>query len=134
MVDNFKDGFHEIFDGQVDLLFCNKEEALMWTATPDIESAAEALKKDAATFAITLGGEGSLIYDGQKLSIVAPQPVQAIDTNGAGDMFAGAFLYGITHGYSFIDAANLANKSAASLISKFGARMDPESQRSIIGA
>ncbi|MDK1025496.1 MAG: adenosine kinase [Gammaproteobacteria bacterium] len=132
MVDNFKDAFDEIIDGQVDLLFCNKEEALIWTAATDVEAAAESLKKEAAAFAITLGGDGSLIYDGKKLSMVAPQPVQAIDTNGAGDMFAGAFLYGITHGYSFIDAAILANKSAASLVSKFGARMDPESQRSLI--
>jgi sugar/nucleoside kinase (ribokinase family) len=133
MVDNFKDGFLEIFDGQVDLLFCNREEALMWTAARDIQEAAEILTKDAAKFAITLGGEGSLIYDGQEFSMIAPQPTQAIDTNGAGDMFAGAFLYGITHGYSFVDAAQLANKSAASLISKFGARLNPESQRSIIG-
>jgi sugar/nucleoside kinase (ribokinase family) len=132
MVDNFKDGFSEVFDGQVDLLFCNKEEALMWTAKRDVKAAAEALKKDAARFAITLGGEGSLIYDGQKFSMIAPRPTHAIDTNGAGDMFAGAFLYGITHGYSFIDAANLANKSAAKLISKFGARMDADSQRSIL--
>lgn len=132
MVDNFKDAFDEIIDGQVDLLFCNKEEALIWTAATDVEAAAESLKKDAAAFAITLGGDGSLIYDGKKISMVAPQPVKAIDTNGAGDMFAGAFLYGITHDYSFVEAANLANKSAASLISKFGARMDPESQRSIL--
>jgi sugar/nucleoside kinase (ribokinase family) len=132
MVENFKEGFDEIVDGHVDLLFCNKEEALMWTGTGDVEAAAEALKKDAAAFAITLGGDGSLIYDGSSLSLIAPQPALAVDTNGAGDMFAGAFLYGITHGYTFIDAANLANKSAASLISKFGARLDPKSQRSII--
>jgi sugar/nucleoside kinase (ribokinase family) len=132
MVENFKDTFDEIADGKVDLLFCNKEEALMWTGATDIEKAAESLKKDASSFAVTLGGEGSLIYDGENLDLIAPEPIKAIDTNGAGDMFAGAFLYGVTHGFTFKDAASLANKSAAGLITQFGARMDRDRQLHIL--
>jgi len=132
MVENFKPVFREIIGENIDLIFCNREEALIWTGTTDIESAAEAMKKDSNAFAITLGGEGSLIYDGDQLHLAPPHATKAVDTNGAGDMFAGAFLYGITHGYSFLEAADLANKSAASLVAHFGARMESDKQLELL--
>ena len=56
------------------------------------------MKKTAKAFAITLGKDGAVVFDGQTLSEVDGETAEAIDTNGAGDMFAGAFLYAITHG------------------------------------
>jgi sugar/nucleoside kinase (ribokinase family) len=50
-------------------------------------------------------------------------PTQAVDTNGAGDMFAGAFLYGITHGQSPSQAAALANRAAAAVVGQHGNRL-----------
>ena len=50
--------------------------------------------------------------------------VKAIDTNGAGDMFAGAFLYAVTHGHSAVDAAWLANQSAGRVVSQYGNRLE----------
>lgn len=126
MVQFFKDGLQEMIGSQVDLIFCNKDEALGWTNTSNIEDAAEALKKSARTFAITLGSEGALVFDGNKLSKVPGSSAKAIDTNGAGDMFAGAFLYAITHGHDYISAAKLANKAAAQVVSQYGPRLKPE--------
>ncbi len=126
MVKFFKDGLKEMIGQQVDLLFCNKDEALGWTDTNNIEDAAEQLKSSARTFAITLGAEGSLVFDGERLSKVSGSSVKAIDTNGAGDMFAGAFLYGITQGQDFETAAKLANKAAAQVVSQYGPRLKPE--------
>ena len=73
---------------QVDLIFCNKDEAFGWTETDNLEDAAEALKSSARTFAITLGAEGALVFDGNTLTQVSGSSAKAIDTNGAGDMFA----------------------------------------------
>ena len=60
-----------------------------------------------------------------------------IDSNGAGDMFAGAFLYAITHGYSWIEAGNLASRAAAEVVSHYGPRLEPalhaSIQREILG-
>jgi sugar/nucleoside kinase (ribokinase family) len=126
MVEFFGEGLKEMIGQQVDLLFCNKDEALAWTQSNNIEDAAEKLKETAKSFAITLGKDGALVYDGNEISIVAGVEAKAIDTNGAGDMFAGAFLYAITHDQTFAQAATLANRAAAQVVSQYGPRLRPE--------
>ena len=49
--------------------------------------------------------------------------VTAVDTNGAGDMFAGAFLYAITHGQDFVTAGKFASLAAARVVARFGPRL-----------
>ncbi len=131
MVQHFSEGLKEMIGDQVDLLFCNRDEALGWTGTKSVEEAAEALKQTAKSFAMTLGKDGALVYDGQRLSRVEGESVKAIDTNGAGDMFAGAFLYAITHQHSFEEAAALANRAAAKVVSQYGPRLKPEQHQAI---
>jgi sugar/nucleoside kinase (ribokinase family) len=123
MVEFFEQGLREMIGDRVDMLFCNLEEALQWTRADTVQEAAERLKRDANTFAITLGGDGALVYNGQQLLPISPYPVKAIDTNGAGDMFAGAFLYAITHGHDFAAAGRLACRSAAELVCQYGPRL-----------
>jgi sugar/nucleoside kinase (ribokinase family) len=60
---------------------------------------------------------------GQQRIEVPAVPTKAVDTNGAGDMFAGTFLYGITHGHTAAQAAALANRSAAAVVSQHGNRL-----------
>lgn len=132
MVSFFKEGLAEMLGSGVDLLFCNKEEALTWTGAESIEAAAEQLKSVAKTYAITLGGEGALLFDGEASHQIAATPVQAVDTNGAGDMFAGAFLYGLSNGYSFPEAGALASRAAAQLVTKFGPRLKPEEHKPLL--
>jgi sugar/nucleoside kinase (ribokinase family) len=131
MVEFFGDGLREMIGGGVDLLFCNEDEACGFTACSDMQSAAEALKKYAKTFAITCGSRGALIFDGEQLHTIAPHTVKAIDSNGAGDMFAGAFLYAITHGYSWVEAGNLASRAAAEVVSHYGPRLVAEKHAQI---
>lgn len=126
MVQFFGDGLKEMIGKKVDLLFCNKDEALSWTKTTNIEDAAEAMKTSATSFAITLGKDGALVFDGKNSTKIAGESVTAIDTNGAGDMFAGAFLYAITAGKTYPEAAELANKAAAKVVSQYGPRLKPE--------
>lgn len=125
MVDFFGDGLKEMIGNKVDLLFCNADEAKKFTGKDSVDAAAEALKQYASCFAITLGAGGALLFDGVQYIEVAPEPVKAIDTNGAGDMFAGAFLYAITQGHDFATAGRLANAAAAKLVTRFGPRMAP---------
>ena len=54
---------------------------------------------------------------------IAPNTVKAVDTNGAGDLFAGAFMYGLTHGMTFEQAGNLASKASSQIVSQFGPRL-----------
>ncbi len=132
MVEFFRDGLREMIGHKVDLLFCNKDEALGFTQTESIEDAIEALKHCADKFAITLGSQGALVYDGKNTLTIEPHPVQAIDTNGAGDMFAGAFLYAITHGYTHQQAGDLASAAAAKVVSQYGPRLQANQHQEIL--
>lgn len=132
MVKFCRPGLEKMLGDGVDLLFANRQEALMWANTEDLDTAIEKIKTQAKTFVITLGDKGALLYDGINTINVDAKPVKAIDTNGAGDMFAGGFLYGITHGYSFAEAGKLASNAAAVLITEYGARLEPQAHQEII--
>lgn len=126
MVQFFKDGVKEMIGGGVDLLFCNEQEAKLYADTDSLDDAIDAIKKVAKTFAITLGSKGALAFDGETLHEIAPNAVTAVDSNGAGDMFAGAFLYAITHGHDFSAAGRLASAASSKVVSQFGPRLDAE--------
>ncbi|RDH84951.1 MAG: adenosine kinase [endosymbiont of Galathealinum brachiosum] len=132
MVQFFKDGLKEMIGNKVDLLFCNEAEAMSWSDTDNLESAVESLKQIASTFAITQGSEGATLFDGKNMIEISPHDVKAVDSNGAGDMFAGAFLYGITHGHSFYEAGNIASLAAAKVVSQFGPRLAASEHKEIL--
>jgi sugar/nucleoside kinase (ribokinase family) len=112
-----------IGDDGLDLIFCNGDEARSFTGTHTIEAAAEELKKYAKTFAITRGPGGSLVFDGTRLIQTAGVMASAVDTNGAGDMFAGSFLFALGQGKDFGWAADFANAASSRVVSQFGPRI-----------
>lgn len=132
MVKYFKTEILSIIGSGIDFLFANESEALKMAETEDISVAIDYLKTFAKGFAITRGAEGSLIFDGQEVIKIAPVKVKAIDTLGAGDMFAGVFLYGITHGMSFSEAGNLASLASARLVTSLGPRLEAEETKSLL--
>ena len=131
MVQFFRDGLVEMIGDGVDLLFCNRDEALGFTQTHSLDHAVEALKKYCKTFAITCGAEGALVFDGNALLKTNAYPTKAIDTNGAGDMFAGAFLYALTHGYDYKTAGDFANFASAKVVAQFGPRLKAAQHREL---
>ncbi len=133
MVTYFKEGLLEIIGDGVDMLFCNEDEARAMLDANSIEECLEGIKGLSKQFAITRGGDGAILWDGEKAIEVAAQPVTPVDSNGAGDIYAGAFLYGLTHGMQFEQCGQLANACAAELITHFGARL-PKATVQQIGA
>jgi len=131
MVQFFKDGLTEMLGSGVDLLFCNEEEALGYTGTGNINDAMAQLKNIAKTFAITCGAKGAKLFDGETMIDIAPHSVTAVDSNGAGDNFAGAFLHALTAGHSWEESGKLASKISAQVVSQFGPRLDAEQYPSI---
>ena len=123
MVEFFREGMASIIGERIDLVFCNEDEALGWAQSDSMDVAIEKLKEVSNAFVITLGSKGALTFDGSELTKIAPTPVQAVDTNGAGDMFAGAFLYAITNGEDFATAGRFASMAAARIVSSFGPRL-----------
>ena len=124
VVEVFAQNMAKVIGNGVDLLFCNQDEALSYTQSKDLESAIEGLKGIAKTFVITQGEHGATAFDGQTLMSTQGVNTEAVDTNGAGDMFAGAFLYAITSGKDYSWALTFANAAAARVVSRFGPRID----------
>ena len=133
MVKYFPKQMQEVIGASVDLLFCNEEEAMIHTGTDNLSDAREKLKDAAKHFVITLGANGAMIYDGDTFINIEPYKVKALDTNGAGDMFAGAFLFGITHGHSYAEAGKLASLASSRIVAQFGPRLEPRQVQKVLG-
>lgn len=122
IVDVFGDALRETVE-QADLIFANYTEAQKFTGGDDEERIFSALCETVPNVAMTMSERGARIrYDGVS-EYLEVSPVTAIDDTGAGDMFAGGFLYGITHGLSGKEAGNLACFLAGKVVSQLGPRL-----------
>ena len=131
MIKFCRPGLEAILGDRLDYLFCNEEEAQVWCGSQDLEQIVNTMGALARTVCITRGPRGCLLVEQGATTEVPTTPVQAIDTNGAGDMFAGAFLYGVTHGYTHAQAAALGNRCAAAVVSQHGNRLTSEQMQAI---
>ena len=123
MVTFFREGLERILGNGVDQLFCNEEEALSWAGTDRLDVAIAELKDIARTCNITLGARGSLsIINGTETAVPGTE-VKAVDTNGAGDIYAGAYLAMVSQGVDAVGATRFANHAAAHLVTQIGARL-----------
>lgn len=121
----FGDAFGEALK-VTDLLFCNAPESLAITGKENTTDAFAALKEIVPNCVLTDGAQGAYVrYQGQE-SHVPAYACHPKDLTGAGDMFAGAFLFGITHGYDAAIAARGANYLCSKVISQIGARLQDD--------
>ncbi|MFC6441172.1 adenosine kinase [Bowmanella sp. JS7-9] len=116
----------------VDLLFCNQDEVADWAGNDDVDAGIEDLLKICPTLVLTRGSKGAQIITRESVIDIPPYPVKAVDSTGAGDTFAGAFLYGITNGLDMATAGRLASRSAAECVSQFGPRLAADVQQTIL--
>lgn len=126
MVRFCRDGLEQIIGDGVDILFCNKDEATMYTHLEDTEKAADALRKIAKTVVITLGADGAIVVSENELVKISGNQVEAVDTNGAGDLFAGSFLHALCQGNGLLEAGQLASYASAQLVTQYGPRLNDD--------
>jgi sugar/nucleoside kinase (ribokinase family) len=125
MINFCRPGLDAIVGTGLTYLFCNEEEAQVWCGTTDLAAIIGQLSQLARTVCLTRGPQGCVVIEGGQQTVVPAAVVKALDTNGAGDMFAGAFLYAATQGHSHAQAAWLANQAAALVVSQYGNRLTP---------
>lgn len=112
----------EIIKNYVDVLFSNQDEIIALTQLSAEQGLLE-IEKICPMAVVTLGAEGCLIIDNAKLNKVPTFAAEVIDSTGAGDYFAGGFLYGYLHNYSILDCALLGNRLGAACVETFGAKI-----------
>ncbi|HWK52826.1 MAG TPA: adenosine kinase [Hyphomicrobiales bacterium] len=134
MVQFFRGAFENMIGEGVDLLFANEIEAMTWAGVESVAASIPALQQIAKVVVITQGAKGALVVDGERHIPIDPVPVKAVDANGAGDMFAGAFLYALASGHDYATAGKLASLGAATTVSHFGPRLTPAQHQEVLKA
>ncbi len=122
IIQNFYDKIREALK-HIDLLFCNENEALVLTETSNLDRARDIISKLVSNFVITLGEKGSYAVVNDAEYYFPAFKTSAIDTTGAGDMFAAGFLFGLIKKKDIDFAGKLASISASRVVSQFGARL-----------
>lgn len=124
VADGFKDSLIEYIQWNVDILFCNEIEAKTLTDEHKAQNAMTKLLGMTENVFITLGSEGSLAAQSEgKAFKVKPFPVDAIDTTGAGDLFAAGALYGLLKERSLKECGVIGSYCASQVVTQLGARM-----------
>ena len=124
LIQSFRDEFLELIEGPVDLLFCNLEEARSLTGMQDPVDCAREIHRHSENVALTLGPNGSILMHKGEVIAIEGVPADAIDTTGAGDMYAAGLLHGITSGLTWKQAGHLASHAAARIVAQLGARLE----------
>lgn len=107
-----------------DLIFCNENEALSYTGKDSINSAFEMLSSIVPNIVITLGEKGSIIKWGSSTNKIPAYATVPVDSTGAGDIFAGGFLYGVIVREDPLLAGHLGSYAASRIVSVLGARLE----------
>lgn len=111
-----------LIDKYCDLVFLNAEEAKALTDKPAEEAVTYiAENANVATVCVKLGGRGSLVWHDGQVHEIPVFSANAIDTTGAGDAYAGGYLYGYVNGWAPAQAGRLASAVAARTVSQIGA-------------
>lgn len=128
IVDVFREPLEKALSS-ADLIFANLNEGSRYTGKTAKSDILSELGKKVPNFVLTLGSEGVVCrYEGQESSVSA-YPVKSVDETGAGDMFAGAFLYAITHGWDSERASRLGCYLASRVVSQLGPRLEGDLKR-----
>ena len=133
-----KDGLLNMLGNKVAVIFCNSEEAKLFTDKKQVKAAARALLEYCQIAVVTDGAKGAVIAhkpdaDSEVVvhDVATPAVTNVIDTNGAGDNYSGAFLYALSQQYSLPECGLLASEVAAQVIQQFGPRLESKNYQEI---
>ena len=115
--------FHALVCDDVDLLFANEHELAVLFGTDDFAASVQVLREKCPLAVVTRSKQGSIVITADDYIEVPALPVDPIiDATGAGDMYAAGFLYGLTHGKSLEQSAEIGTICAAEVIMHMGPR------------
>ncbi len=126
-VSRHRESFINLVEDYVDILFANEDEITSLYKTSNLNLAIDELKKKCDLAAITLGKYGSiLISNGKEIPIDPFIHGKAVDTTGAGDLYAGGFLKGLSSGLSPLISAKIGSICAGQIVTQLGSRSNTD--------
>jgi len=126
-VNRHRESFVKLVENHIDILFANEDEIKALYKTSSLNTAIEELKKTCDLAAITIGKKGSiLISSGKEINIDPFIFGKAIDTTGAGDLYAGGFLKGLADGLKPEISARIGSICAGHIVTQLGSRSNTD--------
>ena len=122
-VNYFKDKFKEIEAYGLDFIFGNDDEFTAFVGADDLDETYNLLQSKDYTSIMTMGEEGSAVVNSSEIIKTPRVNIEAVDTNGAGDMFAGSFMFALLQDHNLKVCAEFANFGAARVVETFGPRL-----------
>ena len=132
IVMGFKDKFYEMEAFGLDYIFGNDDEAMAFVDAENIDEAFIKLQEKSYTSIITMGEKGSSVITSNEIIHTPKVNIEPVDTNGAGDMFAGSFLYALLQDSDLRSCAEFANYGASKVVETFGPRLTQEGYRQVL--
>jgi sugar/nucleoside kinase (ribokinase family) len=124
-VERHRDAFLDSVRNGVDIVVADEDEVAALLGTDNHADTMKALNDYHNLIAMTRSEKGSVIIHGDQVVEQAATPVETIvDTTGAGDAYTAGFLFGITHGKSLKESAELGTFCATRVIQQVGARIE----------
>jgi sugar/nucleoside kinase (ribokinase family) len=108
-----------IEEQSIDVLIANEDEARILTSVEE-DLACMEMAKMAKIAVVKLGKRGSIIGIKDKLIKVETSEVKAVDTTGAGDLWAAGFLYGYLNDWPLEKCGELASATASEVVQVMG--------------
>jgi hypothetical protein len=130
-----RDDVWRVIRDYCDVVFLNAEEATELCEGLPPERAVHEVGRFVETVVVKLGSRGSLVKCRGVVTPIGIHRVRAVDTTGAGDAFAGGFLYGLTQDWAAPRCGRLGARVAALTVSQLGAvHRDPVALREAVRA
>ncbi|MEE9388477.1 MAG: adenosine kinase [Paracoccaceae bacterium] len=125
-IDRHRDAFARLLREDADLLFANRVEIMSMYQTDDFETALAGALADVDIVACTDAADGAHVLSATGRWHIPAVPTTVLDATGAGDLFAGAFLWGLTNGFDLETCGKMACVAASEVISHIGARPEAD--------
>jgi len=129
LIQRNKEKLEELIN-DIDILFMNENEAKAFTGL-EPKKAAEVLSKKVDIVIAKIGDQGSYVYSDSKITECKAFKTEAVDTTGAGDLFAAGFLFGMTHNKSIEESARLGSYMGSKIVEQVGALLSEKAVREI---
>lgn len=119
------DFLKDLIKNYIDIIFANEDEAKALTGKSP-EEALDEIAEMTEIAVVKIGKNGSMIKTGTQKYIIPAIEATVIDTTGAGDLYAGGFLYGLSKGLNLEKCGNIGSLLAGKVIEQIGAKIPAE--------
>ncbi len=125
VVEDNRSFLESLLKDYVDLVFANEEESKTMTSK-EPEQALKVLSSMCQTAVVKIGKKGSLILVDQEITHIESIPARAVDTSGAGDLYAAGFIYGLSKGLNPVKCARIGALISGKVVEYMGPKLPLE--------